>query len=436
MTRRDDHRDSTIASERTGKRSRSRRGTVLMLVSVSMVGVMGVMALAVDVGSLQRQRRVAQAAADAGALSGASEIMRGRYDLIVSSARAESTRNGFTNGVDAVGVAVNYAPTSGYYAGNPMYVEVIVSRTVPTYFARLVGANAVNVRARSVAGVGAPGESCIYALERSAEKALNVSSLSDLDSNCGVIVNSSNAKAIVIESAGDLEAGSITVTGGIDAAGGTVTSGSTVTGVPPSANPLGYLQVPYFNPTQCDYTNMKVDSYGQVTQLYAGIYCGGIEITSNGSAFLNPGTYILRGGGLKMGGGVISGVGITIVNTNANPANGGAEQFKKIEMGSASQANLSAPTTGPLAGILFFQDPNAGKAGDLYENVIGSGSNAVFNGTLYFPTQPIEVGASASTTTVTGGIVATKVTVTSNSDVNVSGLGGTNTPFKRLSLVE
>lgn len=421
------------------RRAVDRRGAILVLAAVSMVGVMSVMALAIDVGALQRQRRIAQTAADAGALAGASELFRGRLDLVTSSANTETARNGFTNGSDGVVVTVSNGPVSGYYTGNTRYVEVVVSRNVPTFFGALLGQQTVALRTRAVAGVDAPGTNCIFSLDADDEKALNVSGTSTtLSAGCGVVVNSNNSKAVLLESAGTLIAGSVGVTGQIDYGGGNlVTTGGVQTGVPPSPNPLGYLQTPYFDPTRCDYTSTKVDAFGVVTVLSPGIYCGGIEITSNGSAFLNPGLYILRGGGLKMGGGTITGTGVTFVNTNARTVDGGADKFGKFEMGSASHATLSAMTTGDLAGILFFQDPAAGKPGDVYNNLIASGSNSILTGTLYFPTQPIELGASGSITTVNGGVVATTVHVTSNSQVNVTGIsGGGVFPFKRLSLVE
>ena len=137
-------------------------------------------------------------------------------------------------------------------------------------------------------------------------------------------------------------------------------------------------------------------------------------------------------------GGTITGTGVTFINTNARTVDGGADKFDRFYMDSQSEANLSAPTSGPMMGILFFQDPGAGKAGTVYENVIGSGSNAVFTGTLYFPTQPVELGASGSTTTINGGVVAQTVKVTSGSTVNMdmtSGLAGVP-PVKRVSLVE
>jgi len=255
----------------------------------------------------------------------------------------------------------------------------------------------------------------------------------------------------LIESAGTLDANSLAIVGGIDQSGGTViiNPGTTSTGVPPSVDPLAYLTVPNFctaspnvscDPaTTCDYNNTVVDAAG-VTTLNPGIYCGGITVTSNGNAFLNPGLYILRGGGLKISGGVggiIGGTGVTFINTNGTGASG-ADKFERFYMDSQSEANLSAPTSGPMQGILFFQDPTAGKAGAVYENVIASGSSAVFTGTLYFPTQPVELGASGSTTTINGGVVAQNVKVTSGSTVNVdmtNGLAGTP-PVKRVSLVE
>ena len=416
----------------------ARRGAMLALVGLSMIGVMGMMAVAIDVGSLQRQRRIAQTAADAGAMAGASEIQRGRFDLVNASALAETTRNGFTTGADGVTVTVANGPVSGYYIGNARYVEVVVQRNVPSLFASLLGINSAVVRTRGVAGVDAPSSSCIYTLNPSAEKALHVSgSTSELEVGCGAVVNSTNSKAVLIESSGTLETSSLAVTGGIDDSGGNVVvSGSKASGVPPSPNPLGYLQMPAFDLDRCDYTGTKIDTYGVTTVLNPGIYCGGIEITSNGTAFLNPGLYILRGGGLKMSGGSITGTEVTFINTNARVADGGADKFGKIEMGSQSSATLSAMTTGSLANILFYQDPAAGKPGDVYQNVIASGSNAVFTGTLYFPTQPIELGASGSTTTVNGAVVASTVSVTSGSKVIVTGTSGPSSPLKRISLVE
>ncbi len=441
---------------RHGRLPSDRRGAILPLVAMSIVGLMGLMALAVEAGSLHRERRTAQTAADAGATSGAYEIYRLQvHDSVTSAVYSETARNGFTDGANGVTVIPRHAPTTGPHAGDDQFVEVVITRTVPTVFGALLGRSSVTINVRAVAGIPSPSDNCLYTLDPDDQKALNVSgSTSRLDLDCGAVVNSNHAsQAVLIESSATFTANSLAVVGGIDQSGGTIVidPGTTSTGVPPSPDPLAYLTVPLFcsaspNPScvessTCDYTNTKVDVYGVTTTLNPGIYCGGIEVTGNGIAFLNPGLYILRGGGMKISGGVggvITGTGVTFINTNARAADGGADKFDKIIMDSQSEANLSAPTSGPMQGILFFQDPAAGKAGTVYENKIGSGSNAVFNGTLYFPTQPIELGASGSTTTINGGVVAKSVMVTSGSTVTMDITGGLTgvIPVKKATLVE
>jgi len=52
----------------SGAKCDDRRGAMLALVGVTIVALLGSMALVLDVGAGQRQRRVAQTAADAGAV--------------------------------------------------------------------------------------------------------------------------------------------------------------------------------------------------------------------------------------------------------------------------------------------------------------------------------------------------------------------------------
>ena len=54
------------------KHVRNKRGGVLVLYTVAMVAMMGMAALAIDLGMLRKSRAEAQRAADAAALAGAS----------------------------------------------------------------------------------------------------------------------------------------------------------------------------------------------------------------------------------------------------------------------------------------------------------------------------------------------------------------------------
>src|SRR6266567_3446367 len=146
------------------RRNSNRRGAVLLLIAISMIALMGIMVMALDGGLLQRQRRIAQLAADAAAKAAAIEIYRDRTDSVVASAVSEATRNGFTNGVGGRVVIVTYPSTEPGFSGN-QYVQVQVRDTVRTIFASILGRPRVPVNARSVGGVTGTTQSCVTALD-------------------------------------------------------------------------------------------------------------------------------------------------------------------------------------------------------------------------------------------------------------------------------
>src|SRR5688572_120500 len=419
-----------------------RRGAMLVFVTLSMTGLCLFFGMVMDMGRVYHERRLEQKAADAAAIAGASEIYRGAStDTVKNRARAGATTHGYTNGTAGVTVTANHPPISGAFVGDVRFVEVRIDRPLNTFFARLLGYVTWPASARAVAGIGAPGRSCLYALDPSAEKSLEIQSNSHIVAGCGVVVNSTSSKALSVTSAGTLTAtgGVIAVTGGAEGGGWTP---APTTGVPAEPNPLSYLPRPSTVDAPCNYTKVKVDASGTTT-LNPGVYCGdggyALEIGgSNTNVVLNPGMYTLRGGGLKASGSTttIRGAGICIVNTNAPLSQGGADKFGKIDIGSGISITLSAMTTGPLAGILFYQDPLAGKPGDVYENIISSGSTMNLTGTLYFPTQSLILAHSGSAANINGGVVARTVDVTSGSRVNFTNPPRESTPFKRISLVE
>src|SRR5260370_31248079 len=166
-------------------------------------------------------------------------------------------------------------------------------------------------------------------------------------------------------------------------------AGSTISLVPTtgahvSPDPLAYLTAPTV-PATCDYTSYSLNS-GTAT-INPGTYCNGI--TAGGTAvvlYLNPGLYILKGGGLSIAGGanIISNAGgVTIDNTS-----GGGYNYKAIALAGGSTTSLAAPTTssgGALEGILFFD--RTGTASD--KEMITGGSAAKFTCALHFPNSQV-----------------------------------------------
>jgi len=140
----------------TKKSEHNRRGAVLPLIAITLIGLLGMMAFAIDTGAVQRERRLAQNAADAGALAGAQEILRGHTQAVAfAAADTGARRNGFVDGVNGAHVIVSQPASPDYFVGSA-YVKVVVEDTVKTIFAGILKRSSVVVKARAWGGIIAP----------------------------------------------------------------------------------------------------------------------------------------------------------------------------------------------------------------------------------------------------------------------------------------
>lgn len=404
---------------------RERRGAMLVFIAIAGVVLMGFLAMTLDVGAGSRQRRIAQTAADAGAIGGGQEIFRLKYDSVVASARNEAMRNGFA----ATEITVNYPPATGTYANNTQYVEVIVGKKIPTLFGSIFGSDSLGIQARGVAGVGSYNLNCVYSLDEAVSGALYIDNGGDLVTNCGVVVNSGSNSALDLNSSGDLDArpAPISIRGNYSAGGGASATPTPQTGTATVVNPLASVQMPPPSVPACTYTGLFVVT-GTMT-LSPGVYCGGISITNaSNTANLLPGTYILAGGGLTVtNSGRINGTEVTLINTT------GSYAFKPFTFGTGCKAKLSAPTSGTYEGILLFQDPAAPSTPN---NVFACASDnpPELTGTVYMPNSTMEFNGSNVGTEIRGAVIASRVIVSGKISIlnDISG----NSAAKRLSLVQ
>ena len=401
---------------------RRRRGAMIVFVAVSMVALLGMLAISIDVGAAVRQRRIAQTAADAAALGGGQEIYRRSTGAnIVASALDQALDNGFP----ASEVTVNYPPSAGAgaLAGNPDYVEVSIARNAPTIFGTILGQSSVDIRARSVAGAAALSDACIYALSSSGD-AIDMPNGSELEaSGCSITANGSiDAFRISARSIGS---------------GGSISAQQTGnaivrTGLPPIVDPYAYLTVPAETVPACDFTNTVISVN---TTLNEGVYCGGITIQSNARATLNPGTYVLRGGGIDgaANNSELYGTGVTIINTNG--VGNDASAFRPIKFGNTCSISLSAPTAGSYKGIVIYGDPAGPATGvNSINELCGVGE---ITGTIYMPTQTFKLGNSNGKFTLNGTLVAGIVSAQNGGgSYTIQRDPSGNSGIKRISLVQ
>jgi Flp pilus assembly protein TadG len=400
-------------------------GQVMVLICFSLIALMGVIAVVADFSFMQHQKNMMQTAADSAAMAGAEELSYGDQ---VAAGQADAASNGYVNGQSSVTVTINNPPSTGPNASNTAYVEAIVSKPEPTYFLSTIGINTMTVSVRAVAYEG-NGPNCIYAMDPTASSALSGSGSASIQSGCGVMVDSSSSSAIVLSGSASVTAPAIGVVGGYSGSGSASLTPTPKTGVITASDPLAYVQAPTVG--SCAHTNFSVSNGGSSSsyyQLYPGTYCGGITV-SNGFLQFNAGTYVLAGGGLtSKGGPVMNGAAVTFYNTN------GTGGYQAITLTGGTTSNFSAPTSGPLAGILFFQDRSipTSAAG----STVSGNATSTFDGALYFPTTTLTYSGNSS---VNGYsiVVADKIALSGNSSLgtNYSSLTG-GSPIRGTILAE
>jgi Flp pilus assembly protein TadG len=352
----------------------------------STVAVLSLVGLAIDTGHLQLAKIRMQTAADAAALGAVQERKNNSAADFVAPARADAAFNGFTHGQNGVSVTVNSPPVTGFYTADSTAVEVLIHRDVKTFFMALGGFHTMGVKARSVARRG-PGTTCMHILDPTASSAVSASGGAIVQVNCGVHINSSSNTALSVSGGARITATQVNIVGSYSASGGGVISPAPAIHVATEPDPLAHVPAPAAG--ACTSTNYSV-SGAQVRTISEGVYCGGISVSGGSRLTLNPGTYILKGGGLSVSGGsYLTGAGVTFYNTFAAGYSYGA-----ISLSGGTYNQLSAPTTGPLAGILFFQDRSltSGAASSL-----SGGATSRFDGALYFPKTALSYSGGTGT---------------------------------------
>ena len=352
-------------------------GQTVILAAFCMTVLLGFLALAVDVGLLFHAKRTIQTAVDSGAIAGAGEI---NYGDVTIAAQADAARNGVVNGVLGAIVTVNHPSLHGPYAGNAAYVEVIASQPQPTYFMNAFGKSTVSVVGRAVATL-APTQNCIYTLNSMGSN-LSISGGAIVQTpGCGVIDDSNSGVALQVSGGSTLTANSIGIVGGYSNTGGSNITPIPAIGISPSSDPLAFLLPPSFSPSSC-LANPHLGNGSRAALGSGGITCyNGLSIAGGSTVSFNPGIYVINGAFSVSGGAAVAGTGVTFY----------LPQGAAVSVNGGAVLNLTAPTTGPYNGILFYADRNNTQS----ESITG-GSNSTLEGILYFPHASLTLNGGSS----------------------------------------
>jgi Flp pilus assembly protein TadG len=398
----------------------SRRGTVAVLTAVCLVAIMAVLAIALDGGTLLAERRHAQAGADAAAYAAACDLFDNFWTnnghdpngTAAASALSTAKANGFNNDGTTSVVTVNIPPKSGDYTGQWGYAEVIVYSYQTRSFSNIFASGPIPVQARAVA-VGMPiaADVGILVLDPTGKGALNAQGGGVTTvSGTPIVVDSNNADAAIGGGGGTLKADEFDITGGYTTTGGATFSGPIYTGRPPMPDPLADLPVP--DPSTMTLQSNNKTQYSQGSQtLSPGVYKGGISVSGTGSLTLLPGIYYMDGGGFSFSGqGSLLGNGVMIYNAPRNGNSGG------ISVSGQGSMILTAPTTGPYAGVTFFQDRTSTVTG----NVQGAGGATSITGTFYFAGALLNISGNGGVANIGSQYISYDLKLGGNGGININ----------------
>jgi Flp pilus assembly protein TadG len=384
-------------------------GSVAIQLGILMMVLIGMSALGAEITFALYEHRQQQSAADSAALSAATALTVGYPKDPSVEARAITASVGFVDGEDNAVITVNNPPATGAYAGNRLAIEVIVSRQQKLTMVNLFRNWAFTITARAVAVQGAASY-CVLALDAGAAGAITVTNNAIVSNPlCGVAANSASSQALVLKNNAEVR-GPVSVRGNWSVANNAQLSGHPLISNGPSiADP--YASVSLQAAPGCTAQSGSGDH--MTINLNAGHFCNGWSFGNNATVNLGTGTYYVDQQ-LSLGNGsTINGVGVTLV-VNGNYA---------INLGNNTCVNVTAPTSGPYAGLTFF---GLRTATPTVTQVFSNNTSMNIKGAVYFPNQIVEFDNNGATTS--GGciqVIGRMIDIRNNVELdnNCSGTG-------------
>ncbi|CAN7693214.1 pilus assembly protein TadG-related protein [Phyllobacterium sp. LjRoot231] len=398
------------------QRNAEEDGNVAIIFALCLPLVIGGAGLGVETSYWFYSDLKLQAAADASAYAGALEKASGSgTPAIVAAATSSATSNHFETSTGEIEV---FTPPSTGPNTTKRAVEVILHQRLGRFFTSIYSQTPVIAQARAVALISEASKACILALDPSASNAALFSGSSDVKlKGCSVMANSIDANAIKVQGSAKLQVDCLISAGGVDLGNGAVKTScaAPITKALAAADPFDDVPTPQVSST-CQ--------SAKATALTPGTYCSGLALGGNVS--LSPGIYVIKGGDFKINANAyVSGEGVMIYLAGSS----------RVSMNGNATVQLSAPTSGPYSGILFFGDRSSLGG----SNTFNGTADSLLTGALYFAKQQVRYLGNFSGKGGCSQVVAGTIEWTGNTGINqdCSSLGMRDIPATQsIQLVE
>ncbi len=423
---------------------RKEDGQAVVLTALSLSTLMGVMALAIDVGNIQYSQMQLQTAADSAAIAAGLELGNCNdsactnmqtaaekaliEDGITSATVAPSVNVCSVTMKNGLAMIINDGPcmlgSSDPNNNNTHMVEVVLSEPQSTIFGRFFGISTLNLAARAEAGDAyinsSGGGNCIWTnglYFNSSNGAFNLT-------GCGIYDNGTlqtNSGDSVTSTSTFLYYGSWSPNNCNSSCSWTLGDSETqpTHTTTQQSDPLAGMTAPS-EPAASSTASDTTPNSG--TTLQPGYYANGINLNSNVSVNLAPGLYYMNGsinvdsGATLTCSGCTSGQGVTLYFVNGS-----------FQPNSGATVTLSAATTDPtnnaVANMLIWQSSSNSSGMDM-----DASTTVTLNGIIYLPDATLTFNSGSGTTVnanaTSTAIDANQIWVDSGITVNVNGSNG------------
>lgn len=389
-------------------------GNVAILAAFLMPVLVGGMGLGAEVGYWYVMKRQIQHAADVSVHAAAVRKRAGDENAVFRDVALRIAREA---GYDpsAGTFSLSSPAASGPSAGSPDTVEVVLSENIDRYFSSFFTDQPLQLSGRAVARVMVGSTVCILALsgkDPSAAKALDIKGSADMTLvGCDIASNSLSTSSFHLQGAAKINTDCAYTSGNLDTTGAKATISLKVCDAVreryfPVADPYKDVAEPSAT-APCQ--NGSIGKQNQTTTVTPTqtVWVDGVSVpgmrycslTLKGDVIFEPGVYIVDGD-MKSTGGSITATGATFYVRGS------------VDIAGNAEIKLTAPTSGPLSGLVFFGARNASEM-----HKINGNSNSFLQGGVYFPAGHVEFTGSSAMTKGCTQVVADTLAFSGNSSI-------------------
>ncbi len=369
------------------------RGVVAILFAAALVPVAFAVGAAVDFGRALAVKSQLQTIVDAAALAGASVDVREKGSTEAAANRMKRAESIFDLNKTQITIANDV-----YRQAIPSEQSMLVTATasVPTTLTSIITPKLdITAQARATYATGTAAPLCMLSLNKSADETMKVWGTADLLApGCAVQSHSSSQVGMVSGGSATAQATHFCSVGGSSGSGfdPKVENDCTPVEDPYAAlyNDAALAAAGINVKVGCSYNSMlrlRNDTmFDAGSQNSVVAFCGGITVKAGATATFGPGVYKIFNEFRIESGATVIATDATFYFANSNQVVGTKDGFLTVIGG--GNLELSAPSTGPLAGIAILQPTvsnyTGGSTPALTHTIIGGGSVNIY-GTIYTP---------------------------------------------------